>query len=74
MSDLSGITLANFRPIETCLFIGGLFLLRKYPRQRHRHHLWYRCGGHPLLTPCSVWSLKTLYQKKLSCFRRAFLF
>ena len=30
MSDLSGITLANFRPIETCLFIGGLFLLRKY--------------------------------------------
>ena len=27
---LTGITLANFRPIETCLFIGGLFLLRKY--------------------------------------------
>ena len=29
-SDLSSIVLSNFRPIEALLFVGGLFLLRKY--------------------------------------------
>ena len=46
----------------------------KIPRQCHRYHLWYRCGGHPCLFPARYGRLKTLYQKKLSCFRRAFLF
>ena len=29
-SDLSSAVLSNFRPLEAVLFVGGLFLLRKY--------------------------------------------
>ncbi len=36
-SDLSSAVLSNFRPLEAVLFVGGLFLLRKYRYYKYRN-------------------------------------